>query len=102
MTIIINEKEITLKYTFRAMMIYEKITDESFSFNGLSELIILFYSTLLASDKDCTMTFEEFIDWCDENPTEINNFTEWVTRNITKNNHIKGDVEKGDVEPKKG
>lgn len=85
----INGKEIKLKYTFRALMIYEKITGESFSGKGISEILIYFYSTIIASNKDLTLTFDDFMDWLDDNPTALNNFTEWLTSVTTVNSHIR-------------
>lgn len=85
----INGKEIKLKYTFRALMIYEKITGESFSGKGISEILIYFYSTIIASNKDLTLTFEDFLDWLDDNPTALNDFTEWLTSVTTVNSHIR-------------
>lgn len=88
MTIKINEKEITLKYTFRAMMIYEKITKTSFQPKGITEILIYFYSTILAADKDSTLSFEDFMDWIDENPSALTDFSNWLTAIIGKNAYI--------------
>ena len=40
MKIKIQDKEIELKYSFRSMLIYEKITDRSFSPSGLYDIVI--------------------------------------------------------------
>lgn len=85
MKITITNKEINLRYSFRAMMIYEKITGTSFNPKGITEIMIYFYSTILASDKDIALTFEEFMNWVDENPSVFNEFSVWLTSTLTKN-----------------
>ena len=64
----IDNKEITLKYTLRGYMIFEQVTNHSFNGVGMSDFVILFYSMLMASDKELTITFDDFIDYLDENP----------------------------------
>ena len=85
MKVTINDREIELKYSFRSMMIYEKIAGVSFNPRGVTEIMIYFYSTLLASDKELTLTFDDFVDWVDENPKSLNDFSEWVQSTLAKN-----------------
>ena len=85
MNVKINNREITLRYSFRALMLYEKIVGTSFNPKGLTEIMIYFYSTILASDKDIALTFEEFMNWVDENPTVFNEYSVWLTSTLTKN-----------------
>ena len=108
MKITINNKEIELRYTFRSMMIYEKITGKTFNPVGLSEIMIYFYSTLLASDKDCTVSFDEFIDLTDAQPNLLTEFSQWLNSVLSKNAFINGNTDektetpKTEEEPKKG
>lgn len=80
MNITINEKTVSLKYSFRALMIYENITNKSFNPKGISDVVIFFYSVVIATTKDNTITFDDFLDWLDDNPTAINDFSVWLTR----------------------
>lgn len=93
MKVTINNKEIELKYSFRAMMIYEKITGTSFNPKGVTEILIYFYSSILASDKNINLTFEDFMNWVDGEPTALNEFSTWLTSTLTKNTVLndKGD-----------
>lgn len=100
MTININDKDVTLKYSFRAMMIYENIANKSFEPKGVSEFIIFFYSTVMASDKELELTFNEFVEWLDEHPKELTNFIEWLKATIEKNNYLSTKVESGEGEKK--
>lgn len=103
MKIQIKDKEVELKYSFRAMMVYEKIAGVAFNPTGISEILIYFYSTIISSDKELTLTFDDFIDWVDEHPDMLNEFSAWMTDIINRNQYInnKETVKEGDVDPKK-
>lgn len=88
MTVYIKNKNIELKYSFRSLMIYEKIVGSSFTSNGITEIIVFFYSTILASDKDIDLTFDEFIDYIDSNLDIFTEFSSWLTSIFTKNSVI--------------
>ena len=89
MNITINGTEYALKYTFRALMIYEKIAGETFGGKGISEILIYFYSTILASNQDVTLTFDTFIDWLDENPNALNDFSKWLAGVMGVNSYVR-------------
>lgn len=101
MKVNINNKEVELKYSFRSMIIYEKITNESFSPKGLTEIINYFYSTIMASDKTLELGYEEFIDYLDENPEKLTEFNEWLVGMTERNKNIEGEQKGEDVDPKK-
>lgn len=102
MKVNINGKNIELKYSFRALIIYEKITNEVFLPNNLTNILIYFYSVVMSSDKDSTLTFETFTDWLDENPIELENFSKWLNTIAERNKFINGNTdEQTEVEPKK-
>ena len=63
MVIDFNGKQYTLKYSFRALMIYENITQKSFNPKGISDVMIFFYAVLVASAKDTTLDFDKFLGW---------------------------------------
>ena len=94
----IDNKEITLKYTLRGYMIFEQVTNHSFNGVGMSDFVILFYSMLMASDKELTITFDDFIDYLDENPQLMGEFSEWISANIAKQTKLS--PEKEVIEPK--
>ena len=88
MTIEINNRTITLKYTMRSLMIYEKAAKQNFNPQGLSDIIMYFFCTVLACDKDSTLSFDEFMDWLDENPWQLNEFSNWLSSVLNKNSFI--------------
>ena len=79
MKINIKDKEIELKKTFRSYVIYESITDKIFNPKTMSDIITYFYSVVLASDRNLELTFDQFIDWLDENENALNDFEKWLT-----------------------
>lgn len=66
--IVINDIEYKYKYSIRALFIFEKIAGKIFSLNGLMDFYIFYYSMILANNPDAVLSFDEFIDACDENP----------------------------------
>lgn len=96
MVINLKNKLIELKYTFRGYMIFEEITDKSFE-GGIKDTIILFYSMLMGSSKELSIEFDDFMDWLDENPDKLSEFTEWLQSNIkSRNLRNKGEETKED------
>lgn len=102
MTITINNTTFELKNTIRAYIIYENITNEVFNPHTLTNIIIYFYSVVMASNKGLALTFDEFTDWLDENVKELDNFTKWLISVNQKNGYINGNTDDKTTEsPKK-
>lgn len=80
MKITINNHDVELKKTFRSYVIYESITDKIFAPKTMSDIITYFYSVVLASDRNLELTFDEFIDWLDDNEDALNDFEQWLTK----------------------
>lgn len=74
-TITINGKEYKIKYTIRALFIFEQITGKAFKIETLLDNYIFLYSMILANN-DVVLDWDEFIDSFDDNPNlivELNN-----------------------------
>lgn len=69
--ITINGTDYEVKWGLRTMFIFEQITQKRFSIDSTMDSYLLFYSMILANNKDCTMSFDEFIDALDNDPTLI-------------------------------
>lgn len=80
MIVKINEKEITLKKSFRSVIAYEQAMGKSFNPQTLTETIMYFYCVVIASDQSVEITFDEFLNWLDGNPTAIKDFTDWLIK----------------------
>ena len=83
------------------MIIYEKVANKTFNPQGITEILLYFYSVIMASDKDCELEFEDFLDMVDNNPQLITDFSNWLNKSFRINNFINGEVEKDNENPKK-
>lgn len=77
--ITINGKNYSIKYSLRALFIFEQITNKSFEIKTLLDNYIFFYSMILASNKDKEpLDWDEFIDALDNNPNLMTDMNEVV------------------------
>ena len=91
MDITIKDKKITLKYSLRAMMMYENVSGSTLNPKGLTDVITFFFCGVLASSKDYSLKFKDFIDWVDENPESVKEFGEWLQASLSNTNQLKKD-----------
>lgn len=91
MKVTIKGKEIELKNSIRAYMIYENVEGKSFTFSSVSDLVTFFYCTIVSSSKDYSITLDEVIDEIDKNPNLIQEFSTWLESSITNQNKLKKD-----------
>lgn len=91
MKINIKDQEVELKYSFRALIIFEEITSKTLTVpESLKDILILFYSIILASSKGelQNWTWDMFMDWLDENPEITIEFTQWLKNVLEAQNMI--------------
>jgi len=85
----IKDKEIELKYSIRALLMYENMTDKTFSTSTLlTDMVVFMYCVVISSSKDYSLSFDDFIDFLDENPDAIQEFAEWLKNNVNSNNNF--------------
>ena len=75
----INGKNYNLKYGLRPMFIFESMTDKPFSISTLFDTYIFFYCCIVADQNNPPLEFNDFLDFCDENPWAINEFNEFMS-----------------------
>ena len=98
-TISLNGKDFSLKYTLRAFFVFESISGYPFQFGKLLDEYILFYSFLIASNKDSfNMEFDEFIELCENDLTLSEQFKEFILDEIKLRSQSAGN----DVKKKEG
>lgn len=85
-TIKIKGDEYKLKYSIKAIFIFEQITDRMFSIETLMDNYILLYSFLLASNPDKEISWDDFVDELDNNPSIIKDFSEFLIHEQEKYN----------------
>ena len=95
----INGKEYALRYTIRALFIWEQITGKPFAVNTLLDNYILFYAIILANNEDDAPSWDDFIDALDNDPSLFQRMADAVG-DLAKRDDIaaKGD---GDDDKKK-
>ena len=101
MEITINNKQYKLKYTLRAMMLFEQITKKIFSIESLSDELVFFYSIILANNPDEPMNFDQFLDAIDNDPNLLVQFQNFLIEENNKRNTYTEDSVKSDDFKKK-
>lgn len=67
-TIKINGVDYKIKYTIRALFIFEQITGKAFKIENLLDNYIFFYSMILANNPDNILDWDVFLNCIDDNP----------------------------------
>lgn len=80
MKIKIKDKEVTLVQKMRTLLIYEALANKPFNPQTITDVMLYFYSTILACAGDVEMDFNEFLDWLDENPNQFEIFNIWLSK----------------------
>lgn len=81
---IINNIDYKLKYTLRALFIYEQITGKVFKMETITDEYIFFYCILLANNPNMNLTFEELIEAIDEDMNIMLEFQSFLKKEIEK------------------
>lgn len=91
MNITINNKNIELKYSIRALMMYENIKEETFSPSNITNIVTFMYCIIVSSAKNYSITLDEVLDAIDENNGLLKEFTEWLAKTTENQNKLKKD-----------
>lgn len=82
----INNKEYKLKYTLRALFIYEQITGKVFQLHTITDEYLFFYCILAANNPEMDLTFDQLIDAIDEDPNIMIEFQNFMKSELEKQN----------------
>lgn len=74
---------------------------EPFTSKGLTEVLVYLYSTILASYKDLELSFEQFIEWLDDNPDVLTEFNKWLANIFSRNSFISEPEKSEEEDPTK-
>lgn len=77
MTLKIKDREAELKYHFKTELVYEMITNSSFTAQTTAQWVYYFYATIVVCMDNPFETYKEYMDWLDDNPQELIRFMEW-------------------------
>lgn len=101
MKVRIKQQEVELRYSMRALFQYENITGQSFNPKGLRDFAMFFYCVLCSSNKDLTITFDDFIDEViDPQPELMSEFAGWLNSVMMKNNFLSGQSQEKETKGK--
>lgn len=84
-TIKINGTEYKVKYSIRAMFIFEQIKGEPFGLYTTLDNFVFFYSMIMASNKNCSLKWDDFIDAIDNDNSIVTQLQEVLSNN---NEHL--------------
>lgn len=101
MTITIKGNEYNVKYTIRSMFIFEKITKKQFKIDSLMDWYILYYCIILANNMDTTLTFDEFIDACDDDTSIVTKMQSYLSKVFEQRAMFANDKDDTDIDVKK-
>lgn len=73
-----------LKYTLRALFIYEQITGKAFELKTITDEYLFFYCVLMANNPDSSLTFEELIEAIDEDMGIMVEFQNFLKKELEK------------------
>lgn len=78
MDITIKGKQYKVKYTIRALFIFEQITGKAFEIKTLLDNWIFLYSIILANNPDSLLDWDDFVDALDNDKELITQLTKLV------------------------
>ena len=81
-------KEYELKYSFRAMTMFENVTGTTYNVKTYTDTIVFFYCTFVSSSRLEDVDFDEFIDYLDDNPQLIEEFSLWFVNCLKEQNKL--------------
>lgn len=84
MEISIKDTAYKLRYTLRALFIYEQITGKVFKLETITDEYLFFYCLLAANNPDIQLTFDELIDCIDEDMNLMLEFQDFLKRELEK------------------
>jgi len=92
----IKGKNYNIKYTIRALFIWEQITGKSFKIENMLDNYIFFYSMLLANNKDDVIQWDDFIEAIDDDPNLFEKMATLVAEQQKKDEMFETQDEKGE------
>ena len=99
MNITIKEKQYKVKYTIRALFIYEQITGKPFNIVTLFDNYLFFYCLILANNPDNVLDFNDYLDAIDSDKDLYTQLSK-VVESYQKQDELIADEDDGDSKKK--
>lgn len=96
MTLTINNKDYTIKYTIRALFIFEQITGKAFEIKTVLDNYLFLYSLILANNQDNPLTWDEFVEAIDNDKGVLEQLNKVITDYQNKDNLFGNEVSEGE------
>lgn len=100
MEITINKKVYKVKYTIRALFIFEQITGKPFNIATLFDNYLFFYCLILANNPDNVLDWDEYIEAIDSNKDLYLQLTKAVEEYQKQDTLLSGEGEEADGQKK--
>lgn len=95
-TIVINDKQYNLKYTVRALMMFEQVKGKMFSLETLTDQYLFLYCLILANNET-DLKFEQLLSYIDDDPSIFSDFASFMKEETDRQNELsKKDKKEGD------
>lgn len=76
----LNNKEWVIKQSFRSYLYYEEMTGKQVGdVQTIKDILTLLFCTFRGCNKDWNYTWDEFLDFIDENPEILTKYNEFNT-----------------------
>lgn len=96
MTLTINNKDYTIKYTIRALFIFEQITGKAFEIKTVLDNYLFLYSLILANNQDNPLTWDEFVEAIDNDKGVLEQLNKVITDYQNKDNLFGDEASEGE------
>lgn len=100
MILTINKKQYKVKYTIRALFIYEQITGKPFNIVTLFDNYLFFYCLILANNPDNVLDWEEYIEAIDTDKALFEQLAKVVQDYQKQDNLLSGEDDEADGQKK--
>lgn len=92
MKVTIKGKKYEIRFSLRVLFKYEEVCGHIFEGKRLQELYMLMHCALLALNEDYTLTFDELIDYCDEDKSVFETFQQVLSDSQKRDQSKKKEV----------
>lgn len=81
----IKDRDYEVKVSLRTLFLYERLSgNNGFETHKTEDNFMLLYAAIVANNKGCELTYDDFIDACDEDPTIIERLSSIMEDNAGK------------------
>lgn len=76
---IMKIKELKLKQSYRALILWEAIMKKPYSYDGTMLGLIVLLWCIIEVNNPGTIALEDFMSWIDDNPKDFDDLCNWLT-----------------------